>query len=76
MPFYYIDYTLAECCALQFWVRSRSNYARALKDYVGLCGRGGAAPFQELVAGAGLISPFREGALRDAVAEAALVLVA
>ena len=24
-PFYYIDYTLALCCALQFWVRSRRD---------------------------------------------------
>ena len=76
MPFYYIDYTLAECCALQFWVKSRSDYARALQDYVALCGRGGAAPFQTLVAEAGLISPFQEGALADAVAEAALVFAA
>ena len=74
MPFYYIDYTLAECCALQFWVKSRADYAQALQDYVALCARGGAAPFQALVASAGLISPFREGALAQAVAEAALVL--
>ena len=53
MPFYYIDYTLAECCALQFWVKSRTDYAQALQDYVALCGRGGAAPFQALVASAG-----------------------
>lgn len=29
-PFYYIDYTLALCCALQFWVASRRDYADAL----------------------------------------------
>jgi M3 family oligoendopeptidase len=74
MPFYYIDYTLAECCALQFWVKSRDDYAQALQDYVALCGRGGAAPFQALAASAGLISPFQEGALSGVVAEAALVL--
>jgi M3 family oligoendopeptidase len=73
-PFYYIDYTLALCCALQFWVKSRQDYPAALKDYVALCGRGGAAPFQALVASAGLISPFAEGALADVVAEAAEVL--
>jgi M3 family oligoendopeptidase len=76
MPFYYIDYTLAECCALQFWVKSRTDYAKALQDYVALCGRGGSAPFQALAASAGLISPFQEGALSDAVAEAARVLAA
>jgi M3 family oligoendopeptidase len=75
-PFYYIDYTLALCCALQFWVKSRVDYGRALADYVALCGRGGAAPFQALVASAGLISPFAEGALADVVREAERVLAA
>jgi M3 family oligoendopeptidase len=74
VPFYYIDYTLAQCCALQFWVKSRADYAAALADYVALCGRGGSAPFQELVASAGLISPFADGALADVVREAKAVL--
>ena len=73
-PFYYIDYTLAECCALQFWAKSRHDYAAALADYAALCGRGGAAPFQALVASAGLISPFAPGALAGAVGEAVKVL--
>jgi M3 family oligoendopeptidase len=73
-PFYYIDYTLAECCALQFWVKSRQDYAAALADYVALCGRGGMAPFQALTASAGLISPFAPGALEGAVREAAIEL--
>jgi len=76
VPFYYIDYTLALCCALQFWVKSRENYPAALADYVALCGRGGAAPFQALVASAGLISPFADGALADVVKEAEAVLAA
>jgi len=73
-PFYYIDYTLALCCALQFWVKSRADYDAALADYVALCSRGGEAPFQDLVASAGLMSPFTEGALRDVVKEAETVL--
>jgi M3 family oligoendopeptidase len=75
-PFYYIDYTLALCCALQFWVKSRHDYKAAMADYVALCRRGGAAPFQELVASAGLISPFAPGALEDVVREAASMLAA
>jgi M3 family oligoendopeptidase len=73
-PFYYIDYTLAQCCAMQFWVRSRKDYAAALDSYVALCGRGGAAPFRDLVRSAGLVSPFEEGALADVVREAEAVL--
>ncbi|AHJ62239.1 Oligoendopeptidase F [Granulibacter bethesdensis] len=73
-PFYYIDYTLALCCALQFWVRMRQDYASALTDYVALCGRGGAAPFTALARSAGLASPFSPGALDAVVDEAAKTL--
>ncbi|HEY4173456.1 MAG TPA: M3 family oligoendopeptidase [Rhodopila sp.] len=73
-PFYYIDYTLAQCCAMQFWVKSRRDYGAAMEAYVGLCARGGSAPFQDLVKSAGLVSPFADGALADVVQEAASVL--
>jgi M3 family oligoendopeptidase len=69
-PFYYIDYTLAQCCAMQFWSRARRDPKGAFDAYVGLCDLGGSAPFQELVHAAGLISPFAEGALADVVREA------
>ena len=72
--FYYIDYTLAQCCALQFWVRSRKDTAATMDAYAALCARGGSAPFGELVRSAGLVSPFAEGALSDVVREAAAVL--
>lgn len=73
-PFYYIDYTLAQCCALQFWLRARRDPAAALDAYVRLCARGGEAPFQDLVASAGLASPFAPGVLADVVREAGAVL--
>ncbi len=73
-PFYYIDYTLAQCCAMQFWVKSRRDYPAAMEAYVELCSRGGSAPFQDLVRSAGLVSPFADGALQDVVREAAAVL--
>lgn len=73
-PFYYIDYTLAQCCAMQFWVRSRRDYPAALQAYTALCGLGGSAPFSALVGSAGLASPFAPGALEDVVREAAAVL--
>lgn len=69
-PFYYIDYGLAMCCALQFWAASRRDYAAAVETYVALCKRGGEAPFLELVESAGLRSPFRPGALADVAARA------
>jgi M3 family oligoendopeptidase len=75
-PFYYIDYTLAQTCALQYWVWSEKNFQEAMQSYVALCRRGGEAPFQELARGAGLISPFDEGCLRDVVAKAKGILLA
>lgn len=69
-PFYYIDYTLALCCALQFWVRARSDRAATLDAYATLCARGGEAPFRDLVRSAGLRSPFESGALADVVSAA------
>jgi len=70
-PFYYIDYALAQVCALQFWTRAESDRNEAMDAYVKLCARGGEAPFQELARGAGLTSPFTEGALDAVAAKAA-----
>jgi M3 family oligoendopeptidase len=69
-PFYYIDYTLALCCALQFWVRAETERDATLEAYVALCSRGGEAPFRELVRSAGLRSPFEEGTLTGVVSAA------
>jgi oligoendopeptidase F len=62
-PFYYIDYGLAMCCALQMWSRSLENRAGTLATFVALCERGGELPFLSLVESAGLRSPFEPGAL-------------
>lgn len=69
-PFYYIDYTLAQTCALQLWVRAQRDPQGTLDAYNALCARGGEAPFQELARSAGLISPFEPGCLKDVVAQA------
>lgn len=69
-PFYYIDYTLAQTCALQLWVRSRRDPRGTLEAYNALCARGGEAPFQELANSAGLVSPFQAGCLRDVAEQA------
>jgi M3 family oligoendopeptidase len=73
-PFYYIDYTLALCCALQMWASAYDDTAGTLERYVALCARGGEAAFRNLVTGAGLTSPFEPGALSRVVARAKDVL--
>ncbi len=67
MAFYFIDYALASCCALQFWVRAEENYHSALLNYINLCKRGGTMAFSELLHSANLFSPFEVGALTQAV---------
>lgn len=57
-PFYYIDYTLAQICAYQFWIRFNDNKTEAWDDYYKLCEAGGSLPFLELVKLAKLKSPF------------------
>lgn len=66
-PFYYIDYTLAQVCAFQFWKRSREDHETAWKDYLHLCSLGGSKSFTELVAEANLVSPFTEGCLEEVI---------
>lgn len=69
-PFYYIDYTLAQCCAMQFWLKAEVDPKSTLKEYLALCARGGSLPFQELVTSAGLTSPFKPGCLKEVAAQA------
>lgn len=68
-PFYYIDYTLAQICAFQFWKRSRESKEDAWKDYVKLCKLGGSMSFTKLVEAANLISPFEDGCVESVVGE-------
>lgn len=66
-PFYYIDYTLAQICAFQFWKRSREDQESAWKDYLHLCKLGGSKSFTKLVAEANLISPFEDGCVESVI---------
>lgn len=68
-PFYYIDYTLAQICAFQFWKRSRENRQEAWEDYVHLCRQGGSKSFLQLVEVANLTSPFADGCVKGVIDE-------
>jgi len=68
-PFYYIDYTLAQICAFQFWLKARQDNKSAFKDYVKLCKAGGSKSFLELVDYAGLRSPFQKETVSEIVYE-------
>ena len=67
MPFYYIDYTLAQTCAFQFWMKDQEDSDKAWSDYVRLCKAGGSLSFTKLVELAGLDLPFDDGCLEKVV---------
>ncbi|NQX64540.1 M3 family oligoendopeptidase [Paenibacillus alba] len=68
-PFYYIDYTLAQVCAFQFWKRANENSTLAWQDYLRLCQQGGSRNFTELVEVAQLISPFKDGCVASVIGQ-------
>ncbi|MEQ7051948.1 M3 family oligoendopeptidase [Paenibacillaceae sp. P-4] len=68
-PFYYIDYTLAQLCAFQFWKRMNEDWKSAWADYLKLCRAGGSQSFTGLVQVAGLISPFEDGCIASVIGD-------
>lgn len=67
MPFYYIDYTLAQVCAFEFWSKARKNREDAWNDYLHLCKQGGSKSFLELIKVANLSNPFKDGTINKIV---------
>ena len=57
-PFYYIDYCLAQTVALQFWALLQDDQESAWEKYMAYTRQGGSRVFTELLANAGLASPF------------------
>ncbi|MGI6233955.1 MAG: M3 family oligoendopeptidase [Christensenellales bacterium] len=62
-PFYYLDYTLAQVVALQYFTWTKKDKDAAWDSYLTLCLQSGRVPFKELVPAAGLESPFEDGAI-------------
>lgn len=69
MPFYYIDYTLAQVCAQQFFIRMNNKDEAYWNDYMHLCKLGGTLSFTNLVKEAGLTVPFEDGCIEHVVNE-------
>ena len=62
-PFYYIDYTLAQVCAQQFFIKNLENHEKAWQDYYALCKAGGSDTFLNLLKVANLKNPFEKGTI-------------
>ncbi len=70
VPFYYIDYCLAQTVALGFWAMIQEDYGDAWAHYMAYTEQGGSRVFTGLLANAGLSSPFEEETLRSICAKA------
>ena len=73
-PFYYIDYTLAQVCAFQFFLEDRKNHAKAWKKYVKLCKTGGKLPFVANLEKNHIKNPFVDGTVSKVIKGCAKVL--
>lgn len=63
MPFYYIDYCMAQSVALQFWIASMADREGTWKKYLAFADLGGTRSFEELVRSAGLEVPYEDGCM-------------
>lgn len=66
-PFYYIDYCLAQTCALQFKAKMDEDYEAAWKSYLKLCRLSASDFFTNMVKEVGLDSPFEDGCVKKIV---------
>ncbi len=64
-PFYYIDYCLAQTCALQFRNLMSEDYKAAWEKYLSFSKKAGTMTFTELLKTSGLRSPMEEGCVKD-----------
>lgn len=67
-PFYYIDYALAELCAMQLGLLSEANYSKTIGTYLKMCRLGGTKSFLDAIEYGGLESPF-SGTLISRIAD-------
>ena len=64
-PFYYIDYCLAQTCALQYKVWMDQDYKAAWQSYLKLCGLSASDFYVNMLKEVGLKLPFEEGCMKD-----------
>jgi oligoendopeptidase F len=66
-PFYYIDYSLAQTCALQFKGLMDEDYMKAWEKYVAFSKQSAKDFFPNMLNNVGLKSPFEDGFMKELV---------
>ena len=64
-PFYYIDYCLAQTCALQYKVWMDEDYQAAWNSYLKLCGLSASDFYVNMLKEVGLKLPFEDGCMKE-----------
>jgi len=64
VPFYYVEYGIAQLGALQLWVKSLEDTHRAIANYRAALRLGGTRSLPELFSAAGIVFDFSERTLR------------
>lgn len=67
VPFYYVEYGIAQLGALQLWMQARQDPQKALNNYRAALKLGGTRPLPELFEAAGIRFDFSEKTLRPLV---------
>ena len=67
VPFYFIEYALAQLGAVQVWANARKDQQKAVSDYRGALSLGATASLPELFHAAGGRFAFDSGTIREAV---------
>ncbi|WP_243682008.1 M3 family metallopeptidase [Lacticaseibacillus manihotivorans] len=66
VPFYYLDYTIAQVVAFEFWQRFNVEHdPKAWEDYMAMAKAGGSQTLMELIQTGHLCSPFEAATLKD-----------
>lgn len=64
-PFYYIDYTIAQVCAFEFFCESLKDYKKAFAKYIDFDKLGGLYPYKELLTKGGIKDPMVDGTIQE-----------
>lgn len=68
-PFYYIDYCIAQTCALQFKIKMNENYYDAWNKYLAFSMESAKDTFQNMLHNVGLDSPFDSGYMENLISK-------
>jgi M3 family oligoendopeptidase len=68
-PFYYIDYCIAQLCALQYKMLMTKDYQKAWESYLKLCRMSAGEFFTDMICEVGLENPFDEKTIEKLVTQ-------